>query len=64
VASEGAVITFTLSAGVGQWKPGEPTASLLARIDAALYRAKASGRNRVALAGAGVPALPAGAVAG
>jgi diguanylate cyclase (GGDEF)-like protein len=37
----------TLSAGVAAWQPGERVEDLVARADAALYRAKAQGRNRV-----------------
>ncbi|NIZ92864.1 GGDEF domain-containing protein [Kineococcus rubinsiae] len=66
----------TFSAGVAQWDHHEDTASLVRRADAALYRAKADGRDRVLLAGAdgadeqgagaeragtpGVPAQPVG----
>jgi diguanylate cyclase (GGDEF)-like protein len=39
---------LTLSIGVAQWRSGgDDLQSLLARADAALYRAKAAGRNRV-----------------
>lgn len=37
----------TISIGAGQAKAGEDIDSLLQRVDAALYRAKAAGRNRV-----------------
>jgi diguanylate cyclase (GGDEF)-like protein len=37
----------TCSFGVAEWIPGETAASVLARADAALYRAKTNGRNRV-----------------
>lgn len=41
-------VPLTLSAGASQWSGGgEELAALLARADAALYRAKAAGRNRV-----------------
>ncbi len=38
---------ITLSAGVAMHKAGEPVSALLERADAALYRAKGGGRNRV-----------------
>ncbi|MBT9503059.1 MAG: diguanylate cyclase [Burkholderiaceae bacterium] len=37
----------TASFGVSAWQPGDNFESLVARADAALYRAKARGRNRV-----------------
>jgi diguanylate cyclase (GGDEF)-like protein len=37
----------TFSAGVAEFRAGESNAHLLARADAALYRAKGEGRNRV-----------------
>jgi diguanylate cyclase (GGDEF)-like protein len=38
------------AAGCSQWVPGTPIERVLARADAALYRAKAEGRNRTGLA--------------
>ncbi|ROR34168.1 GGDEF domain-containing protein [Inmirania thermothiophila] len=38
---------ITMSLGVAQWVPGESAEELVARADAALYRAKEGGRNRV-----------------
>lgn len=37
----------TVSIGVAMSRPGDSTSTILQRADAALYRAKASGRNRV-----------------
>lgn len=42
--------SITLSLGVGAWQPGEYSSTLLRRTDQALYRAKTSGRNQVAVA--------------
>lgn len=42
--------SITLSLGVGAWQPGECSSTLLRRTDQALYRAKTSGRNQVAVA--------------
>ncbi|MFO7704669.1 MAG: diguanylate cyclase [Halopseudomonas sp.] len=39
--------TVTLSFGVAEARPDEPVTQLLGRADAAMYRAKNSGRNRV-----------------
>ncbi|HUZ73226.1 MAG TPA: diguanylate cyclase [Stellaceae bacterium] len=40
--------SVTLSFGAAQYRPGETTAALVERTDAALYVAKRTGRNRVA----------------
>jgi diguanylate cyclase (GGDEF)-like protein/PAS domain S-box-containing protein len=48
----------TCSAGLAHWNGGESADDLLARADAALYRAKRDGRNRTAL-GVEMPARPA-----
>jgi diguanylate cyclase (GGDEF)-like protein len=44
----------TFSAGVAEYRAGESGAHLLARADAALYRAKGEGRNRVLAASTGM----------
>ena len=44
------VTRVTASFGIATLEPGEPTASLIARADGALYRAKGEGRNRCAVA--------------
>jgi diguanylate cyclase (GGDEF)-like protein len=46
----GQVLAVTSSFGVSQWQPEDNVDQLLARADAALYRAKQSGRNRVVAA--------------
>lgn len=38
---------LTFSAGAALWKPGETLESILQRADAAMYRAKRAGKNRV-----------------
>lgn len=43
-------IRVTLSCGVAQYHPGEELFSLIARVDAVLYRAKHEGRDRVNVA--------------
>lgn len=42
-------IPGTISLGVAQAQPGESVEALMDRVDAALYRAKNAGRNRVAV---------------
>ncbi|MGN6579030.1 MAG: GGDEF domain-containing protein [Bordetella sp.] len=42
-----AVPVFTFSAGVDEYRMGEPMENLMHRADTALYAAKAQGRNRV-----------------
>jgi diguanylate cyclase (GGDEF)-like protein len=49
----------TCSVGVAQWDGVESTASLVARADAALYAAKAAGRDKTMVAAAAVIELPA-----
>jgi diguanylate cyclase len=44
------VLTVTVSAGVTATRPGDDPALLIARADAALYRSKQGGRNRVTVA--------------
>lgn len=43
----GATLSITASIGVASLGRGEPLEALVARADAAMYRAKSSGRNRV-----------------
>lgn len=46
----GETIAVTISVGIASWNPGlDSTAPMIERADAALYRAKSSGRNRVCL---------------
>lgn len=42
-------IRVTISCGVGRYRPGEELFALIARVDAALYRAKNEGRDRVSV---------------
>ncbi len=44
------VLTITVSAGIAVAAPGEESSSLIARADAALYRSKQGGRDRVTAA--------------
>ena len=48
---DGRAVRVTLSAGVATARASDDDESLIARADAALYRAKRSGRNRVVAAG-------------
>ena len=43
-------VPATVSIGLAHFRPGDTVASLIGRADAALYKAKASGRNQVRLA--------------
>jgi diguanylate cyclase len=43
-------LTVTVSAGVAAWRPGEDAQDLVSHADAALYRSKAGGRDRVMVA--------------
>ena len=49
--------SITVSIGIAQYRPAEDLKELLQRADAALYRAKREGRNRVEGAG-GLPVWP------
>jgi diguanylate cyclase (GGDEF)-like protein len=47
LTTPGGDVACTFSAGVDEYQAGETLANLMARVDAALYSAKAMGRNRV-----------------
>jgi len=47
VDSEGGTLSVTVSIGVAEWCGGDDEDVLVSRADAALYRAKGAGRNRV-----------------
>jgi diguanylate cyclase (GGDEF)-like protein len=59
----GLEIATTVSAGVACGAPTAPLELLIASADAALYRAKAGGRDRVELSDEAVAGLAAGAAA-
>ncbi len=46
-ATQAVELTVTVSAGVAAWRPGEDGGALVSTADAALYRSKAGGRDRV-----------------
>lgn len=48
--ADGAEVVFTTSIGVATLQPGEDAEALLTRVDASLYQAKETGRDRVVLA--------------
>lgn len=50
IAWEGAALKVTASVGLAGWRRNETPAGWLTRADAALYRAKEKGRNRVEVA--------------
>jgi diguanylate cyclase (GGDEF)-like protein len=51
LSANGKMVPITVSIGVAQWLADESLDEILRRADAALYRAKETGRNRVVHAG-------------
>lgn len=50
LTAQGPLLPLSISLGVGLWEPDEALDGAIARVDAALYQAKANGRNRVHVA--------------
>jgi diguanylate cyclase (GGDEF)-like protein len=48
--ADGTEVAFTTSIGVATLQPGEDPEALLTRVDASLYQAKETGRDRIVLA--------------
>jgi len=44
------VLTVSISAGVAAMRPGDDASALIERADAALYKSKQAGRDRVTCA--------------
>lgn len=57
----GSTISYTFSAGVAEWVPGENLQVFFERADRKLYRAKEAGRNRIVGPGEPADRLPAAA---